>query len=400
MENVVRDGYLEIKDGKFAHFYAKDSGIKADLDFSGKKIIPGIIDTHNHGCFGYNVSNNKEVSAAELKGYLKGLASSGVTGVFPTTVHPIAIKSIVDQMDKGYEGAKILGIHSEGPWGARVGEKGINTGYPAVDLDVAEKMVEAGQGHLLLVDIAPEVPNALEAIRFFVNQGVKVGAYHTNANYQETNIGIDNGITVATHLGNVMTGLHHRDIGALGACLLRPEVDCEVICDGLHVSLEMIKLYFKVKDYSRFMMISDNVSYAGLPVGKYKGMSLIEGKTDENNVKSDRATIFVNEEGFILSATGRLSGSSKAVLYGIKNLVQKLEIPLLEVIKMSSLNPARKYGFGDMRGSIAIGKLADFVVIDDDFNCMYTYVEGRKVYDYEVDVDLFNKEFYEQIKLD
>ena len=102
----------------------------------------------------------------------------------------------------------------------------------------------------------------------------------------------------------------------------------------------------------------------------------------------------------MLSETGRLSGSSKPVLYGIKNLVEINKMPLEEVVKMSSLNPARKYGFGDVKGSIAVGKDADFVVIDDDYNALYTYSEGRKVYDRNVDTDLFNKEFYNSIKLD
>ena len=121
---------------------------------------------------------------------------------------------------------------------------------------------------------------------------------------------------------------------------------------------------------------------------------------NKDGIVSDRKTIYVNEEGFVLSETGRLSGSSKPVLYGVKNLVEKLGIPLEEVVKMSSLNPARKYGFGDTKGSIAIGKDADYAVIDDDYNCLYTYCKGREVFDYLKDTELFNKELYEQIKLD
>ena len=146
-------------------------------------------------------------------------------------------------------------------------------------------------------------------------------------------------------------------------------------------------------------MVSDNVAYAGLPVGHYLGGASQQGNSTNGQV-SDRKTIYVNEEGFVLSETGRLSGSSKPVLYGIKNLVEINKMPLEEVVKMSSLNPARKYGFGDVKGSIAVGKDADFVVIDDDYNALYTYSEGRKVYDRNVDTDLFNKEFYNSIKLD
>ena len=393
MEDGIKDGFLEIENGKFKKFYPKDADCEADKDYSGYRIIPGIFDTHNHGCFGYSLMGaDKAPEVSEIKGYLKGLASHGVTNVFPTTTNVEAIALLSELSDSLLEGAKICGIHSEGPWGARVGEKGVNTGYPAIDMDVAKKMVEVSKGKLKLIDIAPEVEGAIEAIKYFVSEGVTVGAYHTNATFEEANRGIDAGITVATHLGNVMTGLHHRDIGTLGACLFRPEVDCEVICDGLHISLEMVRLYFKVKDMSRFMMISDNVQYAGAPVGKYKGMT--------KDPTSDRRNIYINEEGFVLSESGRLSGSSKPVIFGIKNLVEKLEIPLEKVILMSSYNPAKKYGFGDSKGSIKEGKDADFVVIDKNYDAVDTFSEGRHVYDHNKDTGLFNPEYLAMYKID
>jgi len=392
-EEGIKDGYIELENGKFKKFYCKEDNLAIDKDYSGYRIIPGIFDTHNHGCYGYSMfSTEKAPEINEIKCYLKGLAACGVTAVFPTTTNIKTIELLAGLSDELLDGAKICGIHSEGPWGARVGEKGINTGYPAVDMEIARKMVEAGQGKLKLVAIAPEVENALEAIAYFVANGINVAAFHTNANFQEANIGIDAGITVATHLGNVMTGLHHRDIGTLGACLLRNEVDCEIICDGMHISLEMIKLYLKMKDISRFMMISDNVQYAGAPTGKYKGMT--------KDINSDRITITINEEGFVLSETGRLSGSSKPVIFGIKNLVEKLKIPLEQVILMSSLNPAKKYGFCKTKGSIKEGKDADFVVIDNNYSVVKTYSMGQLVYDCDVDVDLFNPEYLKEYKLD
>ncbi len=387
----IKAGYLELNDGKFYKFHEESSNLVADADYRDYRIIPGVIDTHNHGGFGYSMMSLDRVpTKEEIFAYLKGQASWGVTAVFPTTVNIATIALLADLAESQNDGAKIAGIHSEGPWGARVGEKGVNTGYPPVDLTFARKMVEAGQGKLKLVDVAPEVPEALDAIRYFVSQGIMVGAFHTNANFAEANLGIDAGITVATHLGNVMTGLHHRDIGTLGACLLRPEVDCEIICDGMHIDLEMIRLYFKVKDLSRFMMISDNVVFAGAPVGHYRGMG-----PDTN---SDRRTIFVDEAGFVLSETGRLSGSSKPVMYGIKNLVEKLELPLQEVCRMASYNPAKKYGL-TTKGAIKEGLDADFAVIDTNFDVVATYCESRQVFNRDVDKDLFNPDFLAENKI-
>ncbi|HPW53631.1 MAG TPA: N-acetylglucosamine-6-phosphate deacetylase [Erysipelotrichaceae bacterium] len=391
MEDGLKDGFLIIEDEKFVDFLPKENGLKADRNFSGYRLIPGIIDTHNHGGFGYDLLRKSDV-ASNLTGYLKALAASGVTGVFPTCDSEVeTIKAVANYHDPLNKTPEILGIHLEGPWGSRVGEKGVNTGYPEVDMQLAKDFLKAAAGKLKLIDIAPEVEGAIEVISFFKENGVNVGAYHTNASYAQACAGIDAGITVATHLGNVMTGIHHRDIGTLGACLMREEVDCEIICDGLHVCLEMLQLYFKVKDYSRFMMISDNVCYAGLPAGKYRGMT--------DDPKSDRQFIHINDEGFILSETGRISGSSKPVIYGIRNLVEKLHIPLETVIRMASLNPARKYGFDKEKGSIRLGKDADFIIIDEDYRVIETYCQGNKIFDIQDKQNLHNEDFIRKYKI-
>ena len=184
-----------------------------------------------------------------------------------------------------------------------------------------------------------------------------------------------------------MTGLHHRDVGVAGASLLSDKVDCELICDGLHVSLPMIALAMKMKSHDRIMMVSDNTAFLGAPKGKYKGQT--------KDIGTDREELTVTEEGFVLSKTGRLSGSSKPVLFGMKNLVQKLNMDLVDVCRMSSFNPARKYGLTS-KGEIHEGKDADFVVIDADFNPLYTYVEGRKVFDYSTDKIPFNKQYLKE----
>lgn len=381
LEDKCFSGYLEIEDRIIKRIYNENEDVVADIDYGNNRIIPGIFDTHNHGGFGYDFI--RKAKKEDIQGYLKGEASLGVVNVLVTTSGLDNIKILSEEVLKDQDGSRILGIHSEGPWGSRVGEKGVNTGYPSVDFEVAKQMVEDGNGHLLLVDVAPEVENALEVIRYFKSQGVNVGMYHTNANFEEANKGVDAGVSVATHLGNVMTGLHHRDVGTLGCGLLRDEVDCEMICDGLHISLPMIQIYLKVKDHNQLFMISDNVSYAGLPVGRYKGMATV----------GDRAFINVTEEGFVLSDTGRLSGSAMPVLYGIQNLVEKLGVPMEECCKFFCYNPIRKYSDPNRKGSLKEGKDADFVVISDDYQAIATYSEGRIIFDREKDKIESNPEF-------
>lgn len=380
----IKPAYLQMEGNKIVSIYTENASVKADVDYKDLIIIPGIIDTHNHGGAGYRYDD------ATYEGTLNCLmaqACFGVTGIFPTTCNYEQYGMLVDIAKTDNKGAKILGIHSEGPWGARVGEKGVNTGYPSVDLNEAKKMIDKAKGYLKLVGIAPEVDNALEAIDYFVNNGVTVAQYHTNATYEQSLQAIKHGTSVATHLFNVMTGLHHRDIGVAGASLLSDQVDCELICDGLHVSLPMVKLAMKLKPHDRIMLVSDNTAYLGAKPGKYSG-----AKKDKD---SDRAVIYVTKEGFVLSETGRLSGSSKPVIYGINNLVTKLNMDLVDVCRMASTNVARKYGLQN-KGEIHSGKDADLVVVDDKFNVVATYVEGRKVYDYKVDSIPFNEEYLKE----
>jgi len=387
MEDGLKAGYLEIKDRKIVNYYPEGSDVKVDIDYENNRIIPGIFDTHNHGGFGYDLI--RKTCKEDIKAYLKAEASVGVVNVFATTSGLINIDLLSDEVGIDQDGSRILGIHSEGPWGSRVGEKGVNNGYPLPDIEVAQKMVEAGKGNLKLVDIAPEVEGGLDMIKYFVSKGINVGMYHTNANYEQANKGVDAGASVATHLGNVMTGLHHRDVGTLGTCLLRDEVDCEMICDGLHVSLPMIRIYLRVKNHDQLMMVSDNVLYAGLPVGRYEGMD----KT------SDRAFINITEDGFVLSDTGRLSGSSKPVLYGIKNLVEEIGVPMEECCKFFSYNPIRKYSDPNKKGSLKVGKDADFVVISDDYNAIATYSEGRIIFDSKADKVIYKQSFLDEKKV-
>ena len=180
---------------------------------------------------------------AAVKGYLKGLASQGTVNIFPTTTAPDAIAAVAAVALEGpQDGAQILGIHSEGPWLNRVGEKGIRTGWPEVSLDTARKMVENGKGLLRLVALAPEIPGIDPIVDYFLSQGITVAAAHSDNNYRQAMEGYAKGISVATHTGNVMTDMHHRDVGGLGTALLNPDVMCEVICDGLHICNEMLQI--------------------------------------------------------------------------------------------------------------------------------------------------------------
>ncbi|MGD0708128.1 MAG: amidohydrolase family protein [Anaerolineaceae bacterium] len=377
----IRDGYLEIENSRIVAFHRADAGVKSFLDYTGYRIIPGIIDTHNHGTRGYGVINaDCNEPEEEVRGFLKGCAANGITGVFPTAA-PAMCKYIEKVSREQLGGAKILGIHSEGPYLNRVGEGGIYVEPPTVDLELVKKIYEDSEGLLKLMAIAPEIPNSQKVIDYLREKGVKLSFAHSNCDYDEAMKAFENGLSVSTHTGNVMSGIHHRNMGGLGACLLNEKIQCEIICDGLHINPVMIDLMFRLKSPDHWMMISDSSEVAGAPVGDYRFWDFV---------------VHVDEQGFCKSETGRLMGSTKSVLYGLSVLVNELCIPLEKVIRLSSLNAARFYGFGDHKGSIEINKDADFVVIDAAYNAIATFVEGRKVFDFQTDKDFFNKTYLQR----
>lgn len=386
-ENGCISGYMKVENGKICDFL-----IAADtdevIDYTGYRIIPGIFDTHNHGTMGYTIMGDVKNKEVHVRGYLKGLASQGVTAVLATADLPF-FNTLAQMASLELDGARIIGIHSEGPFLNRVGEKGIDTGHPEITAELLEKMVDEGGGILKLVALAPELPNADEAIAYFKGKGIRVAFAHSNCNYEEAIAAFRKGITVTTHTANVMSGIHHRRMGGLGACILDDYVNNELICDFMHVSKEMIDLILRCKTTDKIMMVSDNTPLSGAPIGRY--MLTV----NEDN----RMAVNIDEKGYCLSDTGRLCGSTKPVLTGIGNLVEQLQIPMETAIQMASLNPARVYGVGDHKGSLAIGKDADFVVIDNAYEACYTYSEGRLIYDSEKDTDLFNQAYLNEIAI-
>lgn len=378
-EDGVRDGYLVVDGGRIIGFLDGTYQAKNFSDYTDYRIIPGIFDTHNHGTYGYGdttfVGESEDFIREDLRHYLHALTYEGVTNIFPTETE--TLKEVADVATEGYEnGAHILGIHSEGPYLNRVGEGGRPEPHPDVDMNYVRKMWNDSRGLLKLVAMAPEIPGTKDAAQFFLSKGVKIAYAHSDLKSEGARMAIDNGWSVSTHTSNVMTGIHHRDIGGLGVMLMDPRVQCEIICDGLHVSLDFIEMMLRIKPMDHFMMISDSAALAGISPGRYE----VGWVTPLN----------VSEQGFIRDDDGRIMGSSKSVLFGIGNLVEKLHIPLEQVIKLSSLNAAQYYGFADETGSIAIGKYADLAIITDDYKAQATYVRGKKVFDRNTEEPSFN----------
>lgn len=384
--NGIVNGYLLIKAGRIVSISKECPADECVIDYENNRIIPGLFETHCHGSMGYSVHTKDDIELeSELKGFLKGTASYGVSNIFVLT-RPEWMRDIVELIKKKeIKGSKVLGIFSEGPYLNRVGEKGFDKGHPDPDIKFIEKMIDDCQGLLKLVALSPEITGIDVIIEYLLQQGIQVSFAHSNCNYKETIAAFDKGIRISTHTANVMQGIHHRDIGALGACLMDDRIMCEVICDGLRVCPEMLDLMFKVKGYDHFMMITDGGCTIGGPCGKY--------------INGPFGDFEVTVEGLCITTYGRLGGSSKTLLKCVGELVERHHIPLEIVLKMSSYNQCKTYGFLKNKGEIKVDKDADLAIIDDDYNALATYSEGRLIYDCHVDKDIFNQEYLDKYKI-
>ncbi len=353
---------LHIKDDTIAAF--ADVADTDVLDAEGLYVLPGMIDTHIHGYVGVEF-------ACESGGFDKAqtaLAADGVTG-FAATVRCMPLEEMLvcaanaaAQMRAPTAGSRVLGIHYEGPFvsfertGAMIPPKVTCT------VDAVNAMIDAAGGELKLMTIAPERENALDAIAAATARGVACTMGHTNATYAQTLAGVDAGARRATHVFNAMRPLSHRETGVLGAVLTDDRVRCEMIADFVHLDPAAVKLVYRAKGAQNITLISDDGAQSGLPDGDY----VVGGR-----VRHVR-------DGLCLTDDGVICGSCFSMLKGAQNL-RSLGIPLEEIAVMASLNPAVDLGVEDRFGSIARGKVADLIVVDDAFRIHAVVIGGKRI---------------------
>ena len=376
LENGEFSGYVKVEGKKIVDILDSYDGI-VDYDFTDKRVIPGIIDIHNHGFGGWSMTDSADKAIVE--GYVKALTTIGVTCCMPTAKEE-AFEAIADVYNSEYRGARIYGIHSEGPFWARGGENTVGMSWPLPDVEETKRLVSKAKGAMKMMAIAVELPNAYDVIRYLHSENIKVACCHTKSmaeDIRKANKEVK--IDISTHLGNGMQGMHHRNVGALGGLLLEDDIWYEVITDLNHICADMLKIFFKLQPYDKFCLISDSNFIAGLPVGTY--------------IRYGRE-MYADEKGLILNSDGRICGSGKWVMSNMGKLEKVVGVPFDKVVQMASLNPARFLNIDNHTGSIKIGKDADITVMDEDYNCLFTMVNGVVEYDAKVDKqeDYFNKE--------
>lgn len=347
------------------------SAEKPDLDFGDRRMIPGLIDVHTHGAYGFDTNDAEEEG---LRNWTKNIVSEGVTGFLPTTITQSeevltkALKNVAKVVRQGYEGARILGIHFEGPYLDQT-YKGAQPERFCVapDLEQFKRYLEASEGLIRIVTMACEHDEDFRLTRYLRGKGIVPSLGHSSATYDQAAMAFANGAGSITHTYNGMTGFHHREPGIVGAAFRFRNVFSEIICDGRHSTMAALNDFFTAKGPDYGVMITDALRVKGLPVGT---RTLFGGNMIE-----------LQEDGSArLLEGGNLAGSTLRMNQGLRILVEKAGIPWQTAINAATINPARLCGWEGQKGSIQAGKDADLVVLNDDYSVKATFVLGKQVY--------------------
>ncbi|MBS4535758.1 N-acetylglucosamine-6-phosphate deacetylase [Clostridium sp. D2Q-14] len=367
-DEILNDYYLLIKDGKIERVEKNKSEDLEIIELGDLNIIPGLVDLHIHGADGYDVMDGNYEALNNMSLYL---SKNGVTSFLATTLTaPLdkvkkALVNVKESMEKGLEGAEVLGSYLEGPYlteeykGAHPVEF-----MRKVSLNEIKKLIDSSEDTIKVVTIAPEKENSLEIVEYLKNRGIKTSIGHTNATYDETMDAIEKGASIGVHTFNGMRGLHHREPGVVGAIMDSDKIYGELISDNIHVNPAVMRILYKLKGKDKLYLITDCMMAGGLDDGEYQ---LGELKV---NVKDSIAR----------TESGSLAGSTLKLKNGIKNIMNACDIDLFEGLKLATIIPAKALGIDRNIGSIREGKRANLTVIDDDLNIYMTIVNGKIVY--------------------
>lgn len=333
----------------------------------GQIVVSGFIDEHIHGAAGADAMDGTE---AALFTIADALVKEGTTAFLATTMTQSpenitrALENVNSCIKKQKSGAKILGAHLEGPF---ISEKHIGAQplkyLKDPDVELYKEFSDASGNNIRLISLAPEERGARALIKAAVHNGTTVSAGHTDAGVTQIEEAIKDGLTCITHTYNAIRPLHHREIGTVGAALLFDELYTEIICDLIHVSAPAIKLLVKNKPKNKMILITDAMRAKGLP----DGVSELGGQT----------VIVKNGEARLTNGT--LAGSVLKINDAVKNMVLKCGVSFTDAIDFATINPANNLGLKGY-GKIQTGYVADFTVLDGEFNVAATIVNGKTEY--------------------
>ena len=356
---------VELEQGKITGIFPYGEK-QADVDYGSKRIVPGFMDIHCHGAYEFDTNDAKPEG---LRYWAKHIVSEGVTSFLATTVTQSvevltnAVANVADVMEGSYEGAEILGIHFEGPYldmkykGAQPPEY---IAKPSVEQ--FKHYQQAARGHIRYVTLAPEHDEGFALTHYLTEHGVVVSIGHSAATYEQAVMAYANGARSMTHVYNGMSPFAHRANGLVGAAYRIRTMYGEIICDGCHSTPAALNNYFMSKGPDYAIMISDALMAKGTPIGS------------ESIFGGNHITIY--PDGSAHLDNGTLAGSTLNINKGLRILVEEAMVPFNYALNACTINPARCLHLDDRKGSIQIGKDADLVVLDDNYDVLQTYCMG------------------------
>ena len=371
---VLPEAVIEGKALAFSQETGKIEGIVDTVPAGAKTIdagcnyvAPGLVDIHIHGYLGEDTCDAKPEG---IKKMAYGVAQNGVTSFLPTTM-TVAKNEIIDALNavrsvkeesKTWDGAEIIGVHAEGPFinpnkkGAQAEE---NILVPDADFILENADI------ITSVTLAPEMDPDHKCIKKLAAESkVLVSMGHTDAKFEEAMSAARDGVNHATHLFNAMSALAHRNPGVVGAALASENVSVEVIADTFHINPGLYSIVAKVKG-DKMVLITDCTRAGGMPDGEYD----LGGQP-----------IFLKGIECRL-ADGTIAGSVLKLNHAVRNVLANTTLPVNEVFKMASLNPATSIHCADRIGSLEAGKDADIIIVDNDINVLKTIKKGRTIYE-------------------
>ncbi|UKS28466.1 N-acetylglucosamine-6-phosphate deacetylase [Paenibacillus sp. HWE-109] len=339
-------------------------GDYAFIDGQGHQLIPGMIDVHIHGANGFDMMDGSETSIQEVSRACAetGCTSFLVTSVSSTIEELLAMIRSVKRVIGHEVGAKIAGLHLEGPY-LNPKRKGMQNERFLRHPNLAEmkNIFDEAEGLIKMVTIAPELPGGMELISFLKKMGVVIAIAHSDASYEEAKQAFAAGASHVTHCFNGMRPIHHRDPGLVVAAFEEEHVSLQAIVDGIHLHPAIVRMMHRLKGPEGMVLITDALQAMGLGDGNY-----VFG--------GHHVTV---TEGVARLADGTLASSTVTMNEALR-LTVETGISLPDAVQMASTTPARILGL-DTTGRISTGFDADLVLLDEQFQVQWTMIKGNIV---------------------